>query len=244
VVDCAGVVQCAASGKLRCRPAAAPCENSYVDSVWLGAHYVRTPYQAFGCPCCCTGARRAVPDGQPAAAQGALPAQPGHQRSAMRALQAVLQRAGLRGEQVYRGMATTAITASSSSINKAVCLRPMSWPAPRSVLVAHTQARCVQDGILYLAVLTPLGILRVAAADASSTMQLGSLQGANRGHRLVYHAHAYMTLPAASATPAGNAALLLLLLVLQDRVRFVFGYRGHASPEVFSLDQLLPARCS
>lgn len=29
----------------------------------------------------------------------------------------------------------------------------------------------------------------------------------------------------------------------QDRVRFVFGYRGHDEPEVFSLAQLLPARC-
>jgi hypothetical protein len=51
-------------------------------------------------------------------------------------------------------------------------------------------------------------------------------------------------MPAAFAAMAGNADLLLLLVVLQDRVRFVFGYRGHASPEVFSLDQLLPARCA
>lgn len=30
--------------------------------------------------------------------------------------------------------------------------------------------------------------------------------------------------------------------MLQDTVRFVFGHRGHNDPEVYSLEQLLPAR--
>jgi hypothetical protein len=33
-----------------------------------------------------------------------------------------------------------------------------------------------------------------------------------------------------------------LCLLLQDTVRFVFGHRGHNDPEVYSLEQLLPAR--
>lgn len=34
----------------------------------------------------------------------------------------------------------------------------------------------------------------------------------------------------------------LLLVLLQDEVRFVFGHRGHTDPEIYSLEQLLPAR--
>lgn len=35
----------------------------------------------------------------------------------------------------------------------------------------------------------------------------------------------------------------LLHAHLQDTVRFVFGHRGHDDPEVYSIEQLLPARC-
>jgi hypothetical protein len=67
------------------------------------------------------------------------------------------------------------------------------------------------------------------------------------GPQMVHHVHACITSPAAFVTTAGmlhSCCCGRLLMVLQDRVRFVFGYRGHASPEVFSLDQLLPARCA
>lgn len=36
----------------------------------------------------------------------------------------------------------------------------------------------------------------------------------------------------------------LLHAHLQDTVRFVFGHRGHNDPEVYSIEQLLPARCA
>ncbi|KAF8066324.1 CDA1 [Scenedesmus sp. PABB004] len=47
---------------------------------------------------------------------------------------------------------------------------------------------------------------------------------------------------AISAAPCGHCRQFYSELACADSVRFVFGYRGHAEPAVFSLDQLLPAR--
>eukprot|EP00879_Flechtneria_rotunda_P021481 GHRR01022638.1.p1 GENE.GHRR01022638.1~~GHRR01022638.1.p1 ORF type:complete len:295 (+),score=84.05 GHRR01022638.1:578-1462(+) len=59
---------------------------------------------------------------------------------------------------------------------------------------------------------------------------------------LVLHQERELHSIAISAAPCGHCRQFYSELTRADTVRFVFGYRGHTAPEVFGLDQLLPAR--
>lgn len=59
---------------------------------------------------------------------------------------------------------------------------------------------------------------------------------------LLLHQERVLQSLAISAAPCGHCRQFYSELACADRVRFVFGYRGHDEPEVFGLAQLLPAR--